>query len=158
MKTRNFVRYYNRSNEMKILTFAYTYFVGVALLLAMAVFAPLAYSQPAPDCTWNDCSGTQVGPGPCTHGWVCPLIPPPSAPPIARPLELCLGAAGCVPVSYRLDGAFVIAESALPNGYPVMGFAGPFFGSVEESPGIWENAFQRLVVEARAANRAQRFE
>ena len=145
---------------MKVLTFAYTYFTGFALLLAMAVFAPMAYSQPAPECEWNDCSGPQVGPGPCTPGWVCPLTP--VKPPISGlplgPEKVCLGASGCFPVRYSLFGWFMIAESVLPNGYPMMGWAGPCIFDEEVCPDIGNQAYTDLRLNALGVHRALRFE
>ena len=153
MKTRNFAHYYSRSDDMHgIEKFVYTYAVLLAVFLVFAGVSTVSAQAPV----WEDCSGPQFGGGGCIPGWVYPVAPPVDSATSVAPDVLCIGQ-DCAPVSYRIDGHFVIAESALPNGYPVMGFAGPFFGSVEGSPGIWENAFQRLVVEARTANRAQRF-
>ena len=137
---------------MKILRFAYTYLIWIVLLSAM-----VAYSQSAPECEWNDCSGPQVGGGPCTPGWVCPLVPPIAGLPLG-PEEVCLGASGCFPVRYSLFGRFMIAESTLTNGYPTMGWAGPCFFEREVCPDIGNQAHADLRQNALRIHRGLRFE
>jgi hypothetical protein len=66
---------------------------------------------------------------------------------------LCLPE-GCNPVAYYEYGRFTVAESVLPNNYPVMGWSGPCFG---ECPDVRNQAFTDLEMNAKRANRAQRF-
>jgi len=127
---------------------------SLSALLLFAATAALA--QPAPDCEWNDCSGPQVGPGPCTPGWVCPVVPPaPPALPVA-PMEVCYGDDVCKPVRYRHDGGFMIAETVTPNGYRVMGWSGPCAGPLVTCPDIARQAWADLEINALRINRGLR--
>jgi hypothetical protein len=155
-------------------------------VLAMLFFVPLASADETQGCVWNDCSGPQVGGGgQCVPDWVCPIIPPgcrwetcegpqiggsgPCSPGIVcpnpilvpedaiGPAEMCLGDAGCFPVRYSVNGLFVIAESPLPNGYPVMGWSGPCFGALSTCPDAGKQAFTDLRLNALRINRGLRF-
>lgn len=113
---------------------------------------------PSPKCRWETCEGPQVGPGPCVPGWVCPVKPPVTPPAPIGPPQLCLGASGCFPVLYRADGGFLIAESVLPNGYRVMGWAGPCGGPISSCPDIGNQAHSDLRMNALRIHRGLRFE
>jgi len=69
--------------------------------------------------------------------------------------EFSLCFATCSPVSFTNHGTFLLATSQLPNGYPVMGWAGPCFGSC---PDLKNQAFMDLRLNAKRINRAQRYE
>lgn len=139
-----------------------------SLVIAGLLFgSSLVYGQtcvgPAPcpeDIVWDDCSGPVFGPSPqCIPGWrPGPTVPPPPADlfPVG-PTELCLGASGCFPVAYRVDGGFMLAESVLQNGYPVLGWSGPCFGSVDTCPDIGNQAWADLRLNALRIHRALRF-
>lgn len=71
------------------------------------------------------------------------------------PAELCLPS-GCSPVFYHQINRFVIAESVLPSTqYAVIGWSGPCLDAV--CPDIKNQAFADLELNAKRANRAQRF-
>ena len=74
-------------------------------------------------------------------------------PPISSPSLLCLPE-GCNPVSYTEINGFTVAESVLPNNYPVIGWSGPCF---DVCPDIRNQAFSDLEMNAKRANRAQRY-
>lgn len=76
------------------------------------------------------------------------------APKPSGPSQLCLPS-GCSPVTYSWYGTLAVAESTLPNHYPVLGWAGPCVGSC---PDIFNQAFTDLEMNAKRANRAQRYE
>ena len=67
--------------------------------------------------------------------------------------QLCLPE-GCNPVNYSRLNGFALAESILPSGYPVIGWSGPCF---DECPDLLNQAFADLELNAKLANRAQRF-
>lgn len=74
------------------------------------------------------------------------------------PAELCLPE-GCQPVRYAWFGNLVVAESALPNGYAVMGWSGPCLELTRaQCPDIANQAFADLRTAALRAHRAQRYE
>ena len=108
---------------------------------------------------WDDCQGPAVGgTGPCTPGCkpVPGFVPPPPA--VTHPVgpaRLCFGDAGCKPVRYRFDGGFVLAESALPSGYRVLGWSGPCPGALSTCPGLGGQAYSDLRVQALRLHRAQ---
>jgi hypothetical protein len=79
---------------------------------------------------------------------------PDYAPPASGPTLLCLPE-GCNVVSYSEINHFTVAESVLPNGYPVMGWSGPCLSG--DCPDIRNQAFADLELNAKRANRAQRF-
>lgn len=134
---------------MKTLLFA-------ALLFPFAVLASFCPE----DYRYNDCSGPQFGGGGCVPGcepdftYVGPA-PLPPLPPVVEARQLCFPV-GCAPVRFTWLSKFVIAESALPSGYPVMGWAGPCLSG--QCPEIEEQAYQNLWWNSRMANRAARFQ
>lgn len=109
----------------------------IALAVATLISAP-AYA------------GTCAGPAfPCEN--------PPNYSEPTGPAELCLPD-GCTPVSYSWSGDFAVAQSTLPNGYPVAGIIGPCLNSDRgQCPDIFNQAFAVLRINALQANRAQRF-
>ena len=118
------------------------------------LFAPaLSFAQACPPGQmWNDCSGPQVGPGGCTPGCRGEV----SSGPIG-PTQLCIQDT-CKPVTYSWIGARAVAESWLPNGYEVLGWAGPcLHEDVAQCPDIFNQAFADLRNNALRANRAQSF-
>jgi hypothetical protein len=62
---------------------------------------------------------------------------------------------GCSPVYYYEYNRFTVAESTLPNGFPTMGWSGPCL--VDVCPDIKNQAFSDLEMNAKRANRAQRY-
>jgi len=89
------------------------------------------------------------GPGGCQPN------PPPIEP--TGPAELCLPD-GCMPIGYQWSGDYAVAHSQLPNGYPVMGMAGPCFSvNRADCPDIFNQAAAMLKPRALEANRAQRY-
>lgn len=69
--------------------------------------------------------------------------------------ELCLPS-GCVAVTYTTLDSFIIASAKLPNGYPVIGWSGPCLDAA--CPDLANQAFADLELNAKRANRAQRYE
>ena len=124
-------------------------FVGLLLV------GSLAHAQ-ADVCEWNDCSGPSAGPGPCVPHWMCPVLPPGGALPVG-PSELCFGLDGCSSVQYRLDGSFLLAETVLPNGFAVLGWAGPCLGPLTGCPDLANQAFSDLRLNAYRIYRGVRF-
>jgi hypothetical protein len=130
-----------------------------ALLLAVLLFPLAAFTHgfgPPTSCPegfyFESCDGPQVGgSGPCVPG--CYEIPG-YVPPTGEVRQLCFPS-GCAPVRFTWLSKFVIAESALPSGYPMMGWSGPCLS--EQCPEIEDQAFQSLFWNARQANRAARF-
>jgi hypothetical protein len=119
------------------------------------LFAPaLALSQTCPlGQTWDDCSGPQFGSGGCVPG--CRGVPIVGGP--FGPGELCIKDA-CSPVTYSWVGAKAVAESRLPNGYEVLGWAGPCLNEDRsQCPDIFNQAFADLRTNALRVNRAQTF-
>lgn len=115
------------------------------LLLAVLLLPVLALSQPcfSPGCGGEVC----VGPGPCG-----PVNPGP-----VGPTELCLPE-GCALVAYAWHGDMALAGAQLPNGYPLLGWAGPCLSADRaQCPNIFIQAFDDLRTNALRANRAQRF-
>ena len=132
----------------------------ILFLVAFWVLIVIDLSWATPSCppgqTWNDCSGPQFGPGGCVPGCVGePSVPP--SPDLSGPGELCLPE-GCQPVVYSWLGTMVVAGSRLPNGYSVLGWAGPCLDSYQQCPDIFNQAFTDLRLNALRANRAQRYE
>ena len=108
------------------------------LALALSLFASSTYA--------GTCAGPAFGPGGC---------PDSSAP--TGPADLCLPD-GCTRVSYSWSGDFAVAQSALPNGYPVAGMIGPCLNpDRSQCPDIFNQAFAAMRVNALQANRAQRY-
>lgn len=70
------------------------------------------------------------------------------------PAELCIREA-CQPVRYSWLGTMAVAESTLPNGYNVLGWAGPCAEASLNCPDILNQAFADLRTNALRANRAQ---
>jgi hypothetical protein len=105
--------------------------------------------------TVNANAQTCAGPAPCDYQPPCfgPGGCQPPAEPVG-PAELCLPD-GCTPVVYEWQDAFMTATSALPNGYPVRGTAGPCLK--EYCPNIGFQAFGKLLSNALDADRAQRY-
>lgn len=100
-------------------------------LIAISAFA---------DCNYN----AGFGPGP-----ICDPAP------INKPVDMCFPD-GCRPINYTVQGAFVIAQSELPNGFQVLGYAGPCHtGNVIDCPAIYQQAAERMRVDAEQQNRAQ---
>lgn len=103
----------------------------------------------------------QLASGECVNGvwegpWAGPSPEPPSCQALTpAPDTLCFPA-GCSPVAYEWSDTFRLAKSALPNGYPTMGWSGPCVSG--DCPEIDQQAFESLFWNARQANRAQRFE
>jgi hypothetical protein len=128
-----------------------------ALLFAALLFPLAAAASFCPDgFRYNDCTGPQFGPGPCTPGCyeIFNYTPAPPPPPAAS-RQLCFPS-GCAPVRFTWLAKFVIAESVLPSGYPVMGWSGPCL--TPTCPEIEEQAYQNLWWNARQANRAARLQ
>jgi hypothetical protein len=125
-------------------------------IASILLFSGAVAAQSCPEgFRYNDCEGPQFGPGPCTPG--CYEIPgyrPAPTPPVAEARQLCFPV-GCAPVRFTWLSRFVIAESALPSGYPAMGWSGPCLS--EQCPEIEEQAYQNLFWNARQAHRAARF-
>jgi hypothetical protein len=89
------------------------------------------------------------GPGGCQDEvYVGPV------PPVAEARQLCFPES-CAPVRFTWFSKFVIAESALPSGYPVLGWSGPCL--TPPCSEIEEQAYQNLWSNARQAHRAARF-
>jgi hypothetical protein len=134
-----------------------------ALILALifgllaGLFAVSALAQTCPEGFYFEtCEGPQVGgSGPCVPGCYPDLSLPPTPPPPAESRQLCFPA-GCAPVTYTWFRRFLIAESELPSGYPMMGFSGPCISG--SCPEIQEQAYQNLFWNARQANRAARYQ
>jgi hypothetical protein len=124
-------------------------------IASILLFSGAVAAQSCPEgFRYNDCEGSQFGPGPCTSG--CYEIPGYTpAPPSGIDRQLCFPA-GCAPVRFTWFSRFVIAESVLPSGYPMMGWSGPCL--TPPCLEIEEQAFQSLFWNARQANRAARFE
>lgn len=101
------------------------------LTAALLLTSSLAYAQ----C---------FGPGGCSP-----------EPVIAGTAELCFPE-GCQPVQYSRRGQFMLAESTLPNGYAVLGWAGPCMDT--DCPDLLYQAAADLELNAKRANRAQRYE
>lgn len=123
------------------------------LWLGLLFIPALAFAQVCPPGqTWNDCSGSQAGPGSCVTG--CRGIIAEGAGPFG-PGELCIQN-DCSPVTYFWIGAKAVAESRLPNGYEVLGWAGPCLNDdVTQCPDIFNQAFADLRNNALRVNRAQ---
>ena len=83
---------------------------------AAAMFAQVAMSE-CVDGVWE---GVWAGPSPeppaCDGAMVDPT---PASDTLCFP-------AGCSPVVYEWSDTFRLAKSTLPNGYPMMGWSGPF--------------------------------
>ena len=136
------------------------YFSSLAFVFALGCGTAIAEESPEPGCEWEDCQGTSVGPAPCVPRWICPVSPPATPETPVGPSVMCLGPAGCFPVTYKeIDGGFVIAESVIPAGYPVIGWAGPcFFERGETCPDLGNQAFSDLRMNALRIHRGLRYE
>ena len=122
------------------------------------LFAPaLVFGQTCPvGQVWDNCSGPQFGGGGCIPFCRDEAIVPPGVGPFG-PAELCINAA-CSPVVYFWVGAKAVAESRLPNGYEVMGWAGPCLSeNRSQCQDIFNQAFYDLHTHALRATRAQTF-
>lgn len=86
------------------------------------------------------------------QGCFGPACTPPELP--APEYLLCLPE-GCSEVTYSVGSRFTIAESTLPNGYSVMGWSGPCLQEV--CPDVRNQAYTDLELNAKRANRAQRY-
>jgi len=135
-----------------------TLLVEVLLLLGLLSFSGFAHSRTCPaGFYYETCEGTQVGPGPCVPGckpildYIPPIDPGPSS---EAPTELCFPA-GCSVIQYIPFHRFIIAESKLPNGYPMIGFSGPCMKA--NCPEMALQAYYNLFWNARQANRANRY-
>ena len=126
------------------------------LLLIGLLVSSLAFAQSCPEGQiFNSCDGPQFGPGPCTPGCVAVGVHPVITDPVG-PAELCV--TECRSVTYRWIGDLVVAESALANGYQVLGWSGPCNSADRgECPDILNQAFADLTMNAKRANRAQKF-
>jgi hypothetical protein len=115
------------------------------------LFAPaLSFAQACPPGQYyDDCNRASVGPGAC--------IPGCRGEASAGPAQLCIQDT-CKPVTYFWVGARAIAESWLPNGYEVLGWAGPCLNEDRsQCPDIFNQAYADLRNNALRANRAQTF-
>lgn len=127
------------------------------LVAALLMNSSLAFGQSCPDGQiFNSCDGPQFGPGPCIPGCIVSGNPPPSNEPTG-PSELCIREE-CRSVAYSWMGNIAIAESELPNGYRVLGWAGPCANADRSCPDILNQAFNDLRTNALRANRAQEAE
>ncbi len=110
----------------------------VAMLVASALLSSAVYAE---------CVNNGFGPG--------PTCDPPPVSVIDRPSDMCFPD-GCRPITYTVNGLFVIAQSELPNGFQVLGYAGPChsFG-LTQCPAIYRQAAERMRVDAEQQNRAQ---
>lgn len=84
-------------------------------------------------------------------GPVCPDSQPVIDP--IGPTVVCVET--CTPVTYAWFGQFIIAETVLPNGYPIIGWSGPCFDGI--CPDAPNQAAADLRMNALRVNRAQRF-
>lgn len=114
------------------------------LFLLAVVFSSMAFAQETsgPNYRYEPC----FGPGGCGA-----VVPDPEP---TGPVFLCIPA-GCNVVTYRNVDGFVIAVSQLPNGYPVIGWSGAC--DMPVCPDIYNQAFADLELNAKRANRAQRY-
>jgi hypothetical protein len=95
------------------------------------------------------------GPGGCTWAGPSPTPPPPAPVDPTGPTDLCIRDQ-CQPVFYSWLGRKVVAESTLPNGYEVMGWAGPCLNPIPGNcPDIFNQAHRDLLNNALIRNRAQ---
>lgn len=69
------------------------------------------------------------------------------------PSEVCVEV--CTPVSYSWVGTIAVAETTLPGGYQVVGWAGPCING--NCPDIFNQAHSDLRLNALRVNRAKRF-
>ena len=91
------------------------------------------------------CSSVAAEPCPGPAGCGQPIGPP----------ILCIRD-HCQPVQYSWTGDLAIAESMLPNGYSVLGWAGPCLSEDRsQCQDIFNQAFADLRINALRANRAQ---
>lgn len=120
-------------------------------LLFGLVAAGLLSAAARAECVDGAWEGPWFGPSP-----VPPSCAEEPAPPVsdAAPGELCFPA-GCRPVVYTPFRRFTLAESTLPDDYPVLGFSGPCLDAA--CPEVQTQAFQNLWWNARQANRARRY-
>lgn len=127
-------------------------FVVTALILGSLAFAD---EQCPAGQMYDDCNRTMTSL--CTPGCVGVAVPPSIVDPVG-PETLCI-AANCHPVTYVWLGDFVLATSALGNGYAVLGSAGPCFTADRSlCPDVMNQAFADLRTKALQANRAQSYE
>ena len=125
--------------------------ISVFFILCIGVLCFTGFAQ-AQTCT---------GPAPCEpcFGPVCGTPTEPFG-----PAEMCLPD-GCHPVMYSRIASdvdpvawFAVAKSALPNGYPVIGVAGPCFEADSWlCPNVYIQSYNVMLNSfALPANRAQR--
>ena len=132
----------------------------ILAVVALWISVLVPYWASAQSCPegqiFNSCDGPQFGGGGCVPGCVVIGVPPVMTDPVG-PSELCLPD-GCRPVTYYWIGDLVVAESALANGYQVLGWSGPCLSANRgECPDILNQAFSDLTMNAKRANRAQSF-
>lgn len=113
------------------------------------IVCSLAFGESCPTGqVYDDCNRTMTGM--CTPGCV-----PAESPDVTGPDALCVSAY-CHSVAYQWAGDFALAQSALGNGYAVIGIAGPCFAEDRSlCPDIFNQAFNDLRLKALQANRAQ---
>lgn len=110
-------------------------FLISALLLSFTAFA--------------ECIPSGFGPNPNS------CIDPAPQVPLDRPTDMCFPD-GCRPIVYAESGRFVVAKSELPNGFEVLGYAGPcHVADLMQCPAIYRQAAERMRVDAEQQNRAQ---
>lgn len=118
------------------------------LCLSALIFSSMAFADE--HCFGpGGCVPESVVTEPCFGPGGCVPDPDPMG-----PVFLCLPT-GCNVVTYRSVDNFVIAVSQLPNGYPVIGWSGACLDT--DCPDIYNQAFADLELNAKRANRAQRY-
>jgi hypothetical protein len=126
-----------------------TVFAVTALILCSLAFG--GESCPTGQ-VYDDCNRTMTGV--CTPGCVPVASPSPDVTGPTGPDALCVSAY-CHPVAYTWAGDFALAQSALGNGYPLLGSAGPCFTEDRSlCPDIFNQAFNDLRLKSLQANRA----
>jgi hypothetical protein len=127
-----------------------------ALVVAQPCFGPGGCDLSCPvGQYYDDCNHTSAGPAPCVPGCKAIADSPDEGNGPFGPGELCIKDA-CSPVTYFWVGAKAVASSWLPNGYEVLGWAGPCLNEdVSKCPDIFNQAFADLRTNALRANRAQ---
>lgn len=111
----------------------------------------------AGECVDGQWVGTYAGPGSTPPDCTQEVIPPDSG--FTTPVSgnaLCFPD-GCSAIAFTWVGLFRVAQSTLPNGYPVLGFSGPClnYNGCDE---IDVQAESSLFWNARQAHRAQRYQ
>lgn len=119
------------------------------LFLSAMIFSSMAFAG-EPCFGPGDCTIETPVVTPCFGPGGCGVVDPNPT----GPVFLCIPA-GCNVVTYRNVDGFVIAVSQLPNGYPVIGWSGACLDT--DCPDIYNQAFADLELNAKRANRAQRY-